>query len=202
MAAEDNAQLRLARDFLMRTLSQTRAATLTLEANPYLIFTGDSQQLEFVAPLAEQVGIPGLYVLRLGLEQHAGGIALVLTRWLLHPDVLVGNSAIPAWRPLAEGGGSLGILDDLDLAAGAFGTSILMEGVEEFAISYFGLAEGEDTALTTDAKEEWQGVWEGRQILPRALRLHLTTSRRYWPDLIISLSSAGSGPGVTLSLAQ
>lgn len=201
-AAENNAELRLAREFLMRTLSQARAASLMLEANPYLIFAGDGRNLEFVAPLAEQVGIPGLYVLRLGLVQQGGDTALALTRWLLHPDVLAGNAEVPAWQPLAEAGGVMGTLEDVDLAAGAFGTSILLEGVEKFEISYFGLVEGEDPALTTDPKKEWQGVWEARQVLPQAIRIHLTTPRRLWPDLIIPLISAGPGPGVTLSLPR
>lgn len=63
-AAEYNTRLRLARDFLARVLSQARPISLTLDARPYLVFAGDSQNLEFVAPLSGQVGIPGLYILR------------------------------------------------------------------------------------------------------------------------------------------
>jgi general secretion pathway protein J len=48
-SAEFNSELRLARDFLVRVLSQARPITLTLDAEPYLLFTGDVQNLEFVS---------------------------------------------------------------------------------------------------------------------------------------------------------
>ena len=65
--SERTAKLRLARNFLERALSQSKAVSLTLDAETYLVFSGDAENLEFVAPLSEHVGIPGLYVLRLRL---------------------------------------------------------------------------------------------------------------------------------------
>ena len=67
-STEFNAELRLAHDFLIRVLSQSQPITLTLDAEPYLLFTGDGQNLEFVAPLSEQV-YPGT----LPLAPGAGG---------------------------------------------------------------------------------------------------------------------------------
>ncbi len=189
-SAEHNAELRLARDFLERVLSQSRPITLTLDAEPHLIFTGNGQNLEFVSPLSEQVGIPGLYILRLGLVATGERGSLVLTRWLLNPDVLAGTNEIPEWQPLGTQGVSSGILEDQDVAAGAFGTSVLIENVEEFEIAYFGFPEGEDPAVAVDAKGEWQATWQGRAMPPQAVRVHLTTPYRVWPDLIIRLGAS------------
>ena len=193
-SAEFNSELRLARDFLARVLSQARPITLTLDAEPYLLFTGDGQNLEFVAPLSEQVGIPGLYLLRLGLEAGREGGSLVLTRWLLNPDVLAGTKDIPAWEPLVGQAASSGVLEDQDVAAGAFGTSILLDDVAEFEIAYFGFPEGEDPAVNVEAKGEWQTSWQGRAMPPQALRIHLSTPYRVWPDLIIRLGATTPVP--------
>ena len=73
-----------------------------------------------MAPLSEHVGVPGLYVLRLGVEGRGERSRLVLTRWLLHPDVLLGKADTPEWKPLdpASPGISGAPAADKDLAAG------------------------------------------------------------------------------------
>lgn len=199
-AAEINTELRLVRDFLRRTLSQVRAVTLLLEGEPYLVFSGDAQQLEFVAPLSEQVGIPGLYLLRLGLENTRYGPALVLRRWLFNPEVLAGGREVPAWQPLGNGSSSTSVMEDQDVAAGAYGVTLLLEGIEEFEISYYGFPEGEDPTLNIDAQPEWQSIWQNPTLLPQAVRIHLTKAQRVWPDLIVelgrSLPAAGTGMAV------
>ena len=196
-AAEINTELRLVRDFLRRTLSQVRAVTLLLEGEPYLVFAGDAQHLEFVAPLSEQVGIPGLYLLRLGLENTRYGPSLVVRRWLLHPEVLAGGGEVPAWQPLGNGSSSPSISEDQDVAVGAYGVTLLLEGIEEFEISFFGFPEGEDPTLNIDAQPEWQSIWQNPTLLPQAVRIHLTKAQRMWPDLIVemgrSLPAAGAG---------
>lgn len=184
-SAEYNAELRLARDFLARVLSQSRPISLILDAESHLIFTGNSQNLEFVSSLSEQVGIPGLYILRLGLVARGERGMLVLTRWLLNPDVLAGTNQIPEWQPLGAQEVSLGTMEDRDIAAGAFGTSILLEDVEEFEITYFGMPDDADPTQAGDTKGEWQATWQDRIIPPQAVRIHLTTPYRVWPDLVI-----------------
>jgi len=184
-AAIANADLRLARDFLLRILSQSHSVTLMLKDEPYLVFSGDSENLEFVAPLSEQVGIPGLYILRIGIVKREQQNLLVMTRWLLNSDVLMGKDDVPEWQPLkAEGHGTV-MTDDQDLAAGVYGTSILLEGVEEFNIAYFGPPPGEELAVTSDVREDWQSTWRERTLPPKAIRIRLFSSNRQWPDLII-----------------
>ena len=78
-----------------------------------------------------------------GWRVGASDSRLVLTRWLLHPDVLLGKAGSPEWKPLdpASPGISGAPAADKDLAAGGFGQTVLLEGVGEFELAYFGVAE-------------------------------------------------------------
>jgi general secretion pathway protein J len=180
--AERTAEPRIARDFLARALEQIRPVQVTFDAERVLVFSGNEQNLEFVAPLSEHVGTPGLYVLRLSLVEGEKD-RLVLTRWLLQPDVLDGLGDIPEWEPF-DGQASradAGLLDeDEDRAAGAFGRTLLIEDVAELDIGYFGIAQGEQ-------EEEWHREWLGESRLPSAVRIHLTTKEQTWPDMLIRL---------------
>jgi general secretion pathway protein J len=180
--AERTAELRIARGFLARSLEQIRPAQVTFDAERVLVFGGNEQNLELVAPLSEHVGTPGLYVLRLSLVRGEKD-RLVLTRWLLQPDVLDGLGDIPEWKPF-DGQASrtgAGLLDeDEDRAVGAFGRTLLVEDVAELDIGYFGIAEGEQEA-------KWHQEWLGESRLPSAVRIHLTTMKQTWPDMLIRL---------------
>jgi general secretion pathway protein J len=177
-AAERTAEPRVARNFLERMLTQARPAQITFDAQEILVFGGDAENLELVAPLSEHVGTPGLYILRLSLE---GERQLVLTRWLLHSDVLAGEDGIPEWEPFDGAGGVAvtGALDE-DLAAGAYGSTLLLDGVEELEIAYFGIVEGEQDP-------DWHEEWLEQPRMPQAIRVHLTTPEQTWPDMLIRL---------------
>jgi general secretion pathway protein J len=180
--SERVSEVRVARDFLISTLSQARATTLTLDAQIVDVFAGDSERLEFVAPLSEQVGVPGLYILRLGLVQGDRDAALVLTRWLVHPDVLEGTDDIPAWEPLnaesAFGPDSAPL--DSDAAAGAFGRTLILDRVAAFEIAYFGTTDGE-------IEPDWHEEWLGQSTMPTLLRIRMATPAQSWPDLMVNL---------------
>jgi general secretion pathway protein J len=191
LAAERTAEPRIARNFLERALTQARAMQLTFDAEEILVFAGDAENLELVAPLSEHVGTPGLYVLRISLEEE-GIRQLVVTRWLLHPDVLAGNEGTPEWEPF-EGGGGLSVSGPLDedLVAGAYGRTLLLDGVEELEIAYFGIADGEQDP-------GWHEEWLEQPRMPLAIRVHLTTKEQTWPDMLVRLPqlderSGGSG---------
>jgi general secretion pathway protein J len=190
--ADANADLRIARNFLARALRQARPVSLTLDGESVLVFSGDAQTLELVAPLSEYVGVPGLYILRLSLD-HGERERLVMTRWLLHPDVLAGSAEIPEWRPL-DGGlqPSLDSEEDRDIAEGVFGTTILAESVDELRFDYFGPLDAV-TSMTPAAEVDavWQEDWMQRRTPPLAVRIRLTTAERPWPDMQIQLA-AGS----------
>ena len=128
--------------------------TLRLEDQDHQVFAGNGESLEFAAPLSEYVGVPGLYILRLGLDGRGKNRRLVLTRWLLHPDVLQGEGGTGMEAPgpgIARISGAPA--EDKDLAAGAFGQTVLLEGVEDFELAYFGVAEEID-GLTPAAGAE------------------------------------------------
>lgn len=175
--------LRVARNFLERTLRQARPASVVYNGMAQPVFSGDTQSLELAAPLSEHVGIPGLYVLRLVLEPNGEHDRLVLVRWLLHPEVLSGGDDYPAWEPLLESSGvarDVGPLDR-DLAAGAYGRTVLLPEVERFELGYFGVDEGE-------TEPEWFEEWEGASRLPLRVRLLVTTPRQSWPAAVVELS--------------
>lgn len=181
LVAERTGALRLARDFLQGALSQARPANLIYDGESVSVFAGDAERIELVTPLAERVGVPGLYILRLSLEDSGDRRDLVLTRWLIHPEVLEGTDAIPAWEPLREGGAprSSALPLDQDAAAGAYGRTLLLEGVDVFAIQYFGRLEGEE-------EPAWREDWIDQATLPLLVRVRLMTVDQAWPDLIVA----------------
>lgn len=201
--SERSTDLRLARNFIARSLRQALPIKLSVNGREQLVFSGKQDRLEFVAPLSAHVGIPGLYVLRLELESQAGGPPrLVLTRWLRHADILNGDSDSPAWEPLEDASVFAGQGQELDqdLAGGAYGRSLLMEQVGRFGLSYYGVARGERFA-------QWHQDWVEQDQLPHQVRLDLTrtdqtgnnptginqpASEPDWPAAIITLP----GPGV------
>jgi general secretion pathway protein J len=178
--------LRVARSFIERTLRQVRDESVMLDGAEFKLFAGEQERIEFVAPLSDHVGLPGLYVLRLALESAGDHPRLVLTRWLLHPDVLEGGDEYPEWEPLSDAGDTptdAGPLDR-DVAAGAYGRTVLLPAVDHFELAYFGVAEGEQFG-------EWFDEWLEQPRLPQRLRLELTTPVQSWPAAVIELPGEG-----------
>jgi general secretion pathway protein J len=217
-SAERTGAMRLANEFLARALTQVRPATLAVDGAEVSIFAGDQQRLEFAAPLSEHVGVPGVYVLRLGLEGSGKRRDLVLTRWLMHPEILEGKDGIPAWEPI-EGDAEMSLKSmptDLDAAGGAFGRTLLLEDVDELAIGYYGIPTGElgaapdaqqntqsrgrsrglgrtaEPGLGDGSDADWYDEWLGQAALPILIRVHLATRSRTWPDLIVALPARRS----------
>lgn len=184
-ASERTAPVRLAHELLGRTLAQAHAVQVVSEAESRLLFGGTPESLELASPLGQHVGIPGLYVLRLVLEETGDDRRLVLQRWLLHPDVLAGGGQVPEWQPLADGRTASVAAGngDEDLASGAYGTTLLLDGVEELQIAYFGIIEGAE-------EPQWHDEWLEQPTLPLAVRLRLTTTGQTWPDTLVSLPGA------------
>jgi general secretion pathway protein J len=185
ISADRVGAVRLANGFLLRTLSQARPANLVFDGEQFVVFAGDAEGVEYAAPLSEHVGTPGLYVMRLQVGGDGPQRALILTRWLIHPEVLEGKlEGVPKWEPFKKDTQmALGDVPlDRDAAAGAFGRSLLLEGVKEITIDYFGVLAGE-----TDP--EWHKEWLEQQSLPALIRIHLTTVDQTWPDLIVALSA-------------
>ena len=187
VSADRVGAVRLANGFLLRTLSQARPVSLVFDGALVAVFAGDAEGVEYAAPLSDYVGAPGLYVLRLQVGGDGPQRALILTRWLIHPEVLEGKlEGVPKWEPFKQDSPlALGDLPlDRDAVAGAFGRSLLLEGVKEIAIDYYGVLAGE-----TDP--EWHKEWLGQPTPPALMRIHLNTIDQTWPDLIVALTALG-----------
>ncbi|WP_338115555.1 prepilin-type N-terminal cleavage/methylation domain-containing protein [Thiococcus pfennigii] len=180
--AERGAERRVARQFLTAALLQARDAAVEFDGEPRPVFAGDAQHLEWAAPLATRVGLPGLYLLRLSVMEVDGRAALVLVRWLLHPDILAGTDEVPPWAPLGAEGGDLALGDllDQDRAAGAFGATVLLPAVEGFEIAYFGLR-------LEDGETAWGEDWIEEPMLPQRLSIRIETAAGAWPELLVDL---------------
>lgn len=183
--SERVSDLRVARNFIDRMLLQARDVAVVVDGVELPVFAGEPQRLELVAPLSEHVGIPGLYVLRLALEDAGEHPRLVLTRWLLHPEVLEGGDDYPAWEPMIDsvgGPADAGPLDR-DVAAGVYGRTVLLPAVERFELAYFGIAEGEQQG-------DWFEDWLEQRRLPQQVRMELTTPEQSWPAAVRPLPGA------------
>lgn len=187
--ADRHGELRIARGFVDRALRQARAIAMPYQDRQWWGLSGDTQWIEFVAPLSDRVGTGGLYLLRLTLEEQRDQRSLVLTHWLLHPDVLAGRVElrIPAWEALvADSTGVLADRDvDQDAAAGVFGRTVLLDDVDEWGIAYFGGRDGQ-------AESDWFDDWLDQPMLPQRVRIRLTRPGEAWPDILIPLPDGAS----------
>jgi general secretion pathway protein J len=69
---------------------------------------------------------------------------------------------------------------DRDAAAGAYGRTRLLEGVEVFEIRYFGIP-------NVEREPDWYEEWVNQTTLPWLVRIRLMTKGQSWPDLIVAL---------------
>ncbi|MCF1182405.1 prepilin-type N-terminal cleavage/methylation domain-containing protein [Marichromatium gracile] len=180
--AEALAELRAVHGFVGRALRQGRALSLTFEDGVHPVFAGDSERLEWVAPLSTHVGLPGLHLLRLTRERGPRGEVLMLTHWLFHPEVLAGASGTPPWVALADEPPAPGAPgEELDLGEGAFGRTLLLAGPMRFELAYYGTREGEPGPA-------WHRNWLGQPRPPRLVRMRLRTAALDWPELVVALA--------------
>jgi general secretion pathway protein J len=180
--SERVADLRIARQWIERSLRQAQAIAVRFDGIERPVFAGNAESLEWVAPLSAHVGIPGLYILRLALEDAGDAPRLVLTRWLLHPEVLEGEQDTPVWEPLMETFGAPAELGpfDLDLAGGTYGRTVLLPQVALFELAYLGQP-------VAGLEPEWTEEWVEQQQLPIAISLNLMTPEQRWPESLIRL---------------
>jgi general secretion pathway protein J len=145
-------QMRTVSGFLRDTLQSAvvgpRASSLSLGGIPpeSSYFNGDSSSLEWKAPILFGEGYGGTFLVRVGREQDR----LVL-RWQESPG------------------------DDEDIEWDDTPSRDLLQGVEEFSVSY-----------RAEFGEPWQKQWH-EQNSPALVRMGIKAAGRYWPDLILQV---------------
>ena len=149
-------EIRIAQEFLRRQLRQSvtvfRNDAVTGRA---LYFTGESDRIGWVAPMLRYLGLGGLYYLE--LDHVAGGDA--------------GQLRI-RWYPYNPGN------EDTVLDSDDSEQTILLAGVTEFEVEYFGADE-------RGADPVWTSQWENLQQRPELIKVSVSLADNSWPELII-----------------
>ena len=120
-------------------------------------FDGGPERLEFVAPWLSALSLGGLYRFTLWHEDAGDGRLML------------------SWQPAEAGPDELEELGDLA------GERVLLDGVAEVSLSYYGAADENDPS-------EWRDQWENPAAPPRLVRVHLVfaDARRVWPDFVVA----------------
>ncbi len=118
---------------------------------------GGPERLEFIAPWLSALSLGGLYRFTLWHEDTGDGRLML------------------SWQPAEADPDALEELGDLA------GERILLDGVAEFSLSYYG-------APDEDAEPEWLDRWESPGAPPRLVRVDLAfaDARRVWPVFIVA----------------
>lgn len=163
--------LRIGWSFVQRALTDSRAEPSLVPDVPGVHFLGGPTAVELVAELPAHLGVGGLHVLRLGLEDEVGaGVGrLVLRRAPLRP---VGET--DRGREDAQG----------------VQETVLAEGVTGLAIRYYGAlteidGEGQGPAEGEGGARRWHLQWQGQESLPElvTVMVHLEGGA-HWPLLV------------------
>ena len=161
--------LRIGWTFVQRALTESRAEPSLVPDVPGVHFLGGPTAVELVAELPAHLGVGGLHVLRLGLEDEVGaGVGqLVLRR---APLRAVGET--DRGREDAQG----------------VQETVLAEGVTGLAIRYYGALteiDGEGQGPAEGGARRWHLQWQGQESLPELVMLtvHLEGGA-HWPLLV------------------
>ena len=120
---------------------------------------GGPEKVEFIAPWLSALSLGGLYR---------------FTVW--YEDEFIGNGRLMLrWQPAEADPDALEELGDLA------GQRVLLDGVAEFDLSYYG-------AVDEDAEPEWLDQWENPDAPPRLVRVQLAFAEagRVWPVFIVA----------------
>ena len=151
-------ELRLTQEFLRRHLRQSVTVFRNDERDGrVLYFSGESDKIGWITPMLRYLGLGGLYYLELDLVENDDDGQLRL-RWFPY------NPSDP--EDVIDG-------DDAE-------QTILLHGVSDLKIDYFGSAEPDDDP-------DWHEHWENLQERPTLIRLSLNLKDNAWPDLIVAI---------------
>lgn len=152
-------EVRLSQDFLRR---QLRQSTTVFRNDPdlgrVLYFNGEAQRVGWVAPMLQYLGLGGLYYIELDRVGDPDDGQLRL-RWFPYNPADV-----------------IDVLDGDDVEQ-----TVLLEGVTDFRVQYFGPGE------QFDDEPEWHEEWQNPQLRPLLVRLSVELRDADWPSLTVAL---------------
>ncbi len=161
-SATNLARLEAVHGFLRRSLAASATVLASDDKGKRLIlFTGESQRLEFATLLPSYLGIGGFHRLTLGVAGEGKDRRLAL-KSRLYQGMGVGT----------DGGTP---------RAGDGEETVLMEGIAGIELAYFGALEG-------NSDPGWHRDWREAAALPELIRLRVRLApddRRHWPELIV-----------------
>ncbi|MEI6413715.1 MAG: prepilin-type N-terminal cleavage/methylation domain-containing protein [Pseudomonadota bacterium] len=177
-------ETRLVRGFIRNALASARAVQFQRDLQPpVLMFQGDTQRIEWVAPLSQFVGVGGLHLMRLEIEGGDRGI-LRLTRWLYHPAILDGQAGVPAWQPLDKTRATRGLPATPEALEGVYDSQVLLARVQGGQFGYFGQRSDEQVA-------SWHDTWNDPVRLPDLVTVALIPEGGHWPTLAVVPGASG-----------
>ncbi len=153
-------EMRLVAGFLRTQLRQS----LTVYRNDpdqgrVVFFEGDDTGLGWVSPMLSWLGLGGLYFVQVDwLDSDEGVLRL-------------------RWQPYRPGDAVTESLDEE-----AVEETVLLAGVSDFAVEYFGSPE-------PGADPEWRNLWENPAERPLLIRLSIAKAERPWPTLTVTLTN-------------
>jgi general secretion pathway protein J len=151
------AEVQTAQDFLRRSISEAYPAMfIDQDGRRKLAYAGEADALAMVTPMPAYLGLGGLQIIRIGIEERDGRRKLVAI-----------------WSPLLP--------ETPDLTAGEDAQrTVLAEGIDALDIRYYGREAVNDPPAWF---ETWEGH-AGLPKLVRLRVTFPAGSERNWPDLI------------------
>ena len=155
---DDNSQLQIGRSFLKNMLTQAYPYRWLKSPDRRVAFVGTSSSIHFVAELPSHLSSGGFQQIFLDARQNGEKIELVFRRSDFKSN-------------------------DTDFGQGDDNSErVVIGNAKEIVFSYFG---PESIEALPEGLSRWSNEWNHPKLLPKLIRIHISTSLE-WPDLLIS----------------
>jgi len=156
-------EFRLTSQFIRKNLAQTVPLIWINGKERKIAFAGESDEINFVAPLPSHRGGGGLSLLTLKTSEGEENKKLMLYYQM----------AVPEYQSF-----------DINYSDDEINSAVLVEDIDNVEFSYFGSEQPDDTP-------DWHDDWNIEDRLPLLVRLKINTTERAtsWPEIVIAIRS-------------